>query len=435
MKNGSAKTTYTDDPHLARLLFQAGAGMPSLRAPIDAMRQIPDPSIGRIGTDGLDLYIGDAPEALSPADIEHLLLHCLFRHMLPPEQAVIQVWDLACDMAAEYLRTEICPDGEARHTRRSIRGLLPGETDPRDAGSVYGALMDLFEEDLEPLTARFRRDDHRYWYTPAAVRDWGGAPGAETFTEENEDIPYEARLEAALAERWPAGSGQPEGSARTNLCGLSPGSREEKMLLRERGKYDFSRYLRRFSTTREEAVLDLGSFDYIPYYYGLQRYGRMPFIEPLEYSENHKVEELVIAIDTSGSCSRQVVERFLGEIERILMQRDFFFQKMNVHIIQCDAAVRAHARIRSYDEWKKYLEDLTVKGRGGTDFRPVFTLVEELIRKGELKDLKGLLYFTDGRGVFPTERTPYETAFVFSSKSALELKIPEWIIPLCLEKS
>ena len=60
----------------------------------------------------------------------------------------------------------------------------------------------------------------------------------------------------------------------------------------------------------------------------------MPLIEPLEYQEPDKIEELVIAIDTSGSCSLKIVERFLAEIERILMHSDSFFRKMNVHIIQ-----------------------------------------------------------------------------------------------------
>ena len=206
------------------------------------------------------------------------------------------------------------------------------------------------------------------------------------------------------------------------------------MLLREEGKYDFSRYLRRFSTTREEARLDLGSFDYIPYYYGLERYGNMPLIEPLETTESHRVEELVIAIDTSGSCSRAMVERFLAEIEGILLHHDAFFRRMNVHILQCDAMVQSHAAIHSVEEWKRYAKDLVIRGRSGTDFTPVFDYVEALQRGGELKRLKGLLYFTDGDGVYPRRRPPYETAFVFASRGALERDRPGWIIPLVINQ-
>ena len=75
-----------------------------------------------------------------------------------------------------------------------------------------------------------------------------------------------------------------------------------------------------------------------------------------------------------------------------------------------------------------------IKGRGGTNFTPVFDLVEKLRKGGALKRLKGLLYFTDGDGVYPRRPTPYETAFVFTTRKALERDIPKWIIPLCLER-
>ena len=159
----------------------------------------------------------------------------------------------------------------------------------------------------------------------------------------------------------------------------------------------------------------------------------MPLFEPLEYTESRKVEELVIAIDTSGSCSLPIVQRFFAEIERILLNSDNFFRKMNIHIIQCDSIIQDHTAIHSQEEWKRYREDLTIKGRGGTDFNPVFRLVEKLREKGEIKELKGLLYFTDGDGAYPRYPTDYETAFVFTTRKALQFKIPEWIVPLCLD--
>ena len=47
------------------------------------------------------------------------------------------------------------------------------------------------------------------------------------------------------------------------------------------------------------------------------------------------------------------------------------------------------------------MEDLTLYGRGGTDFRPAFEYIEELRKNGELTKLDGMLYFTDGMGVYP----------------------------------
>ena len=76
---------------------------------------------------------------------------------------------------------------------------------------------------------------------------------------------------------------------------------------------------------------------------------------------------------------------------------------------------------------------ITIQGRGGTDFTPVFRYVEELRRKKELKDLKALLYFTDGDGVYPRERTDYQTAFVFLHKSDRMEHVPPWAVRLVLE--
>ena len=149
------------------------------------------------------------------------------------------------------------------------------------------------------------------------------------------------------------------------------------------------------------------------------------------------MEELVIAIDTSGSCSVEVVRRFLEEARNLLTRRENFFRKMNVHIIQCDSMIQQHQVITSVEDWQRYEQKLTVEGRGGTDFTPVFSYVEKLRDQGKLKNLKGLLYFTDGDGVYPRVPTDYETIFVFTDREFLEgdtaREIPSWVVRLCLD--
>ena len=56
---------------------------------------------------------------------------------------------------------------------------------------------------------------------------------------------------------------------------------------------------------------------------------------------------------------------------------------------------------------------MKIKGLGGTDFRPVFRRVDEMIHNKEFINLKGLIYFTDGYGVFPERMPAYKTAFIF----------------------
>ena len=287
-----------------------------------------------------------------------MLIHCLFRHMAVPEGVIRPLWDLACDMACEFIRVEIFRSG-GKELQYAVTGTLPEGCDPRSAASIYKGLADLFDDEFPALKKRFTRDDHRYWYERPPRRPGDASPGqgqggGTGFGGEDRQ---EELLLAALEDKWRelAEVILPDKKERRRY-GLSPGSREEKMLLRQAGKYDFTRYLRRFSILREEMQLDESSFDYIPYHYGLERYGNLPFIEPLEYSESFRIAELVIAIDTSGSCTREIVERFLAETERILMRRENFFRKMNVHIIQCDAIIQEHVCIRSPEDWKRYLK-------------------------------------------------------------------------------
>lgn len=435
---------------LSDALFSAGAIYPFLRVPIENILLSEDSGITGIGTDGINIFYGPGCRP-SEAETDHLLIHCIFRHVLTPPKTVNALWDLACDVSAEYLRAELFPDDSADKLRMRIRDVLPEHCDAGSAQEVYRALMDLFEDELDAISELFKKDDHRYWHSRSSIPvidlpegltgESGGESSssgireenAETFFNEGTEKDYIEILEEAMNVFWPSEDEFHGGKSVTGEYGLSPGCREEKMLLRAKAKYDFSGYLKRFSTTREELRLNQAEFDFIPYCFGLERYGNMPLIEPLEYTESHKVEDLVIAIDTSGSCSLPVVERFLAEIEHILLQKENFFRRMNVHILQCDARIQSHEVIHSIDEWNRYTKDLSIKGRGGTDFTPVFALIDKMQRNGQLRSLKGLLYFTDGNGVYPQEESKYETAFVFTSREALNLSIPKWIIPLCLD--
>ena len=181
--------------------------------------------------------------------------------------------------------------------------------------------------------------------------------------------------------------------------------------------------------------LDTESFDYIYYSYGLEHYGNLPLIEPLEYKEGHRLEELVIAIDTSGSCSTEMVRQFLRESYAILGEKENFFKKMKVYFIQCDCVIQNVACIRSEQEWKDYCKKLKIQGRAGTDFRPVFRYVQDLREKKELRDLKALIYFTDGDGIYPREAPDYETAFVFVKKTEGMKYVPPWARTLVTEEN
>lgn len=262
----------------------------------------------------------------------------------------------------------------------------------------------------EPYPAPFW-DDHHFWNTAV-----------------NQD--FLSRIALTLSSLTGVSG---TGSYGNGSKGNSSGELSEELAIRNTGTYDFTHFLKQFARQGEEIKTDIESFDYIPYLYGLEHYGNIPLIEHLEYQEVNRLEELVIAIDTSGSCSLDTVRKFMEETYSILSNHENFFRKMNVYVIQCDSFIQDMAHITSEQDWQDYLKNLTIHGRGGTDFRPVFEYVEELRAKKELKDLKGLLYFTDGDGIYPEIPTDYKTAFIFYKEKEQHQKVPAWAACLTLD--
>ena len=173
-------------------------------------------------------------------------------------------------------------------------------------------------------------------------------------------------------------------------------------------------------------------FDQNYYSYGMELYGNIPLIEPLEYSEQRRIREFVIAIDTSGSVKGDVVQSFIQHTHDILQRQENFFTQVNMHIIQCDDQIREDVRIQNKAEFDEYIKSMEILGLGRTDFRPVFEHVDMLIRKKELKNLQGLIYFTDGEGTFPAVKPDYDTAFILHTSGRMEPEVPPWAMHLSL---
>ena len=180
-----------------------------------------------------------------------------------------------------------------------------------------------------------------------------------------------------------------------------------------RERYDYTAFLKKFASMGEKMRVNDDEFDYVYYTYGLRLYDNMPLVEPLEYKETNVVKEFVIAIDTSFSVHGDEVQSFIRKTYNILKATESFASKINLHIIQCDTDVRHDEKITTQAELDKYMKDMLLYGFGGTDFRPVFTYVDQLIADKEFTNLKGLIYFTDGFGTFPERPPAYQTAFAF----------------------
>lgn len=202
-------------------------------------------------------------------------------------------------------------------------------------------------------------------------------------------------------------------------------------------KYNYEEFLNKFAVMSENIELNDEEFDNVYYTFGLNMYKNIPLVEPLEYKEAEKIKDFVVAIDVSGSVKGDLVEKFLKKTYTILASRNNYFNKVNIHIVLCDTEIKNVYKLDSLDDLKNIMNDITLSGFGGTDFRPVFNYVDSLKEKGELKSLKGLIYFTDGLGEYPKKIPEYDTAFVFIKeqfdKDKNKIFVPPWAIKLVLE--
>ena len=133
------------------------------------------------------------------------------------------------------------------------------------------------------------------------------------------------------------------------------------------------------------------------------------------------------------SCSGELVQWFLEETYDVLSQSETYFRKVQIHVIQCDDKVQSDVVLTCADDLKSYMEHFQIKGYGGTDFRPAFEYVNTLKAMGQLNGLKGLIYFTDGKGIYPVAAPVYDTAFVFIRERFCEEGFPAWAMRVVLD--
>jgi predicted metal-dependent peptidase len=96
-----------------------------------------------------------------------------------------------------------------------------------------------------------------------------------------------------------------------------------------------------------------------------------------------------VVIDTSGSIDDGLLQRFLVEINALMVKTG-----CEVVLVDCDAAVQQVSMHRGP------IHGYTAKGGGGTDFRPAI----EALR---CMPLDVAVYFTDLMGTFPEKKPPF----------------------------
>ena len=192
----------------------------------------------------------------------HSVLHCLFQHLWIGGQRERLLWHVACDIAVEYVIDHLDKPAVQRilgWTREQVYGELENLGSGISAAVVYRYLQEKDQEMVRKLGQEFFADDHRYWPKE----------------EQRQAMPSPARNQT---HRDPA-SVPP---ALQQISSKTPDS--------------FFCAVRLSSAVPAVFVLSRchpDEFDLSYYTYGLQIYGNLPLVEPVESSEVKKIQDFV----------------------------------------------------------------------------------------------------------------------------------------------
>jgi predicted metal-dependent peptidase len=120
--------------------------------------------------------------------------------------------------------------------------------------------------------------------------------------------------------------------------------------------------------------------------------------------KNVRKLRMVVAMDTSGSISSSMLGLFVTEVNAIASS-----YRSDITVVQCDAEVQKVIRLG------RQKMDARFCGRGGTDFRPVFELIDR-----EPISPNVLLYLTDLYGTFPSNEPRYPVIWIRTPDSFVE---------------
>ena len=389
----------------------------------------------------------------------HSILHCMLLHPFNIDFKDTALWNLATDICVENTINSwnlSCIKNEKSIMQNAVISEISKNVKHLSAENIYYYLKanDIPEETLNMYSGLFSDDVHKIWYknknfaffeftddeeTVEARSIYKRSDNRKGLSNKSNDKSMKDAINGATKEekeewRKVTPSVVDELDA-LKKQGLMSGVDTQVLKGINRDRYDYSKFLKRLISINETMEVNDDEFDYIFYTYGLKMYSNMPIIEPLEYVENAKIKKLFIAIDTSGSVKGNIVEKFIEKTYNILRSTDFFMHKTEIHIIQCDSDIKEVNVINNEKELEEYIKNISLKGFGGTDFRPVFKYVENIFEASQQNEVNGLIYFTDGEGIYPEQMPKYKSVFVINDSCFDKSKMPLWATPLFIDEN
>lgn len=339
--------------------------------------------IATAATDGRDILLNPhyvatlTPEAFQGL-LVHEVLHCALLHPLRRRSRRRDLWNIAADIVVNGM---IAAD---HRLTLADGGLRDPQMETLSVEEVYEALLRNGQSGTK--LAKAWRDVLDPFSAPQAA---GGqnptdheAPNADDSAQDDAldtvaTHPGDERQRAQLEAYWKAALRQAETVARTRGYDNLPAGWMREVERVERAQLDWRSHLWRFLV---RTPTDFSGFD--------RRFvGAGLYLDAL----SGETVSVRIAVDTSGSVHRALIEQFLGEVRGILAA----YPHLDVRLWYADATLYGPYGLRDDAPLP------TPEGGGGTSFVPFF---EQLRRESEQTlDMGVAIYLTDGYGEFPSQ--------------------------------
>lgn len=339
----------------------------------------------------------------------HIVLHCMCHHP-SMEFSDAELFDAAADVSVNAMLESLFKKNSCFRKFASNCGGI-------SAPHIYKTVKEnrKLKNRLKALHESSHIDDHRMWRQEYAKdfsdsADLAGKAGSEQSDgisalmippkgQENANA-YDdwAQIHITAEQQSSKGLGSDSGDL---FADIAPPDRYSKA--------DHIAYIKKF--IQDEIIReDPDTIDLMMYTASLDIYGDMPIVEFCETQENLNPSDMIIAMDMSGSCSGDIAVNFLRQVYTLF--EGFNIQgRVNIHVVTFDTKIQDHAVIQSRGDADSFIRNYKGHGFGGTDFRCVFDFAEKYSKETAGKKLKGLFFFSDGDGTFPSEKPDYPTVF------------------------
>jgi len=315
--------------------------------------------------------------------IAHEVLHVLFAHSERLQDRQPHRWNIACDfavnlllieqgfelpkggavdrrfqaMASEKIYDELPPDDKIEHPASAIWGDSQGAVPSEEEDGRYVGCAD---EESSGVLVRIGPDLVSPNHPSVRAHADDDAPDQEAVAALREQL----RVDTA-----------------SKLFGSVAAKFKQECVAADRSKVDWRALLR--SWLHDRVMTDWRNFPFSRKHLVRGLYFPSVGIE----SPGH----IVFAIDTSGSMSERVISDILGELRAF---RETYPCRLTV--IQADLAVQSVTEYEAMDG-TEVPKLLSIQGRGGTSFVPVF---EWILNESKGAQAPVLIYATDGYGSF-----------------------------------